>query len=158
MNDRTRWIPIAATLALAATTVDAQTAAHTGLIVAPNGQCLTLEGNFTAAHPPPTGTRVVLDRCDGRPTQRWTVVVGDYNLTRGLGELCLDLARTDAGAVALVGLTCQDEHSGVTLSSHSLTLTSYSEHRCIAAQTTSAGTTLSLETCHESPAQHWEER
>ena len=83
----------------------AQTSAHTGLLVAPDGRCLDLVGNYTATKPPPDGTRVTLDRCDGTPSQRWTATFGDDNDIRSFGGLMLYARASPApGAPAAVTL------------------------------------------------------
>lgn len=100
-----RAVALAAALLSPARVASAQTAAYTGLVVAPDGRCLDLVGNYTATKPPPDGTRVTLDRCDGSPSQRWTATIGDENDIRSFGGLMLYARATPApGAPAAVTL------------------------------------------------------
>lgn len=77
------FLAMAAALSVASIAL-AQTAASSG-ILAQGGQCLDLEGTFTDASPPPSGTRVVARPCSGRPSQRWTVLYGDYDDVQSVG-------------------------------------------------------------------------
>lgn len=85
----------------------AQTAASSG-VLAQGGLCLDLEGSFTDTSPPPSGTRVVARPCGGRPSQRWTVLFGDYDDVRSVGGREMAIRSPNANAPPVV----VTEHGG----------------------------------------------
>ena len=93
-------VPFVAALLLAASAL-AQTAASSG-VLAQAGTCLDLDGAFTESRPPPAGTRVLARPCDGRPSQRWTVLYGDYDHVLAVGGERLGWGRSNRGR-AVVG-------------------------------------------------------
>lgn len=141
----------------------AQTAASRGMIVGPGNRCLTIEGTYGASSAPPAATRVSLAPCDGRPSQRWFAVFGDWNYTQGLGESCLGYREQPAsgapGRIEMTVTPCNgSRHSDLTITVHQIATTWHDPRRCVAARGVGAQTVFTLEPCSDTADQHWEIR
>lgn len=135
-----------------ASLAQAQTAANTGILVAPDGQCLDLAGAYNTRKPPPSGTAVVLASCDGRPSQRWTATFGDYNDIRSVGGLFLVAAlRGPAG----VTLAVHGSSRVTDLRMHRETIVSGSD--CL-TQPTAGVARFTLSPCSGAASQRWRMR
>ena len=137
---------------------DAQTAEDVAMLVASDSQCLDVEGNATSSSPPPSGARVIVARCNGRPSQRWRVIQGDTNLIQSLGGLCLSVApataTTPTSDADLRVTRCDARPLIVTYNARRLRVSNL----CLAIRAADGGVRFATESCNSSPAQQWEMR
>jgi hypothetical protein len=140
----------------------AQTAASRGMIVGPDNRCLDIAGNYGASSAPPAGARVTLAPCDGRPSERWLAIMGDWNYTQGIGESCLGFREQPTssapGIIEMTVAPCNGHrHSDLTFSMSHLR-TTWSDRGCVAVRTANGRDVFTLERCSDASEQHWEMR